>query len=651
MKKLATIIFIFFGTTLMAQNAYYDALAISQSLDAQNQFGPDQFYILGKYFDNSPEIAREISTNPFLKKYFNPEAKSLDRGAQTGNPKRNVSNYMKGVDVTQFANVLSDIMIEHAKDELTVAFFNRFQKFIEEHEEFKMLFPKTAANFNNLLFYKYSEMLPSLRTSFFEDLNQITYRIDDVLLLPKYRDLLNNFPEVSVTIASLRLIHDLETGNSNAAQLISEFAKLKQWETATSKGMKNMANSLRVAAIFSESLRSGANPISDNDAGLWITPKEIKEFVGNTDAFTIYLGLIYQQFKVNKIQFEVGDTAPKAFISLIDNNMATIEVMKNKVIDFIALADKVNANFRVVNRKTNLSEEITDDEIYNYITLSIDVIDYSFGIVQLFDKNIDSGNFLTIPRAANNLYKDIYSKEYNQAVVHAFDIFLELNRLIGHSANDDKIKKVNKDFFDYIEKARPYALFMANMVNAQSDAEIKAALDNLILPVGSSSVKKYSTYNLAFQSYLGARFTTGGTRPLQSSWNDSFGVSAPVGVSISHGLGKGGAVSLFVPLIDLGAIVDYKLSSDTTGEGETVQKDYKIELGQLFSPGAYLVYGLPWNIPLSLGFGGQYGPGLSKIDTTDGAIAENPYWRWSAFLSVDIPLFNLGNKSKTKKID
>ncbi len=654
MKKHFTLLFIFFASTLLAQNAYYDALEISERLNDNRQFGSNMFDVLGKYIGNNPEVAaREIAANPFLNKYYDPAVtKDVDKMGSGRDEGKGGMNYMKGIDVTQFANVLSDIMIGHAKDELTVAFFDRFQKFVDGHEEFKILFPKTTANFKNLLFYKYSEMLPALRTSFFEDLNQMAYRIDDVLLLPKYRDLLNNFPEVTMTIRSLQLVHQLETGTSNAADLIKEFAALPEWKTATSKGMKNMKNSIGAAAIFSESLR--AKPVSPAvgpyESELWVTPLQIKELIKDEDAFTIYLGLIYQQFKKEEIQFETGGPTPVVLISLMDNDLATIEIMKNKLTDFIAIADKVNKSFRAMNKKILFEKkDATNDDIYNYIALSIDVMDHSFGIVELFDTTVDMGNYLMIPKTANSLYEDIYSKDYNQAVVHAFDIFSELNTLITLSATTDDLKKVNKGFLDYIEKARPYALFMANMVSAQTDAEIKAALDNLILPVGSSSVKKYSGYNLAFQSYLGARVTTGGTRPIQSSWNDSFGVNAPIGIAVSTGFGKNGSLSFFVPLIDLGAIVDYKLNTDTTAEGETIQKDYKIELGQIFSPGAYLVYGLPWNIPLSLGFGGQYGPGLSKIDTAEGAIAENPYWRWSAFLSVDIPLFNLANKASTKK--
>jgi hypothetical protein len=49
----------------------------------------------------------------------------------------------------------------------------------------------------------------------------------------------------------------------------------------------------------------------------------------------------------------------------------------------------------------------------------------------------------------------------------------------------------------------------------------------------------------------------------------------------------------------------------------------------------------PYNLPLSLGVGAQYGPGLSKIEAGDNTVVTNPSWRWNIFLAVDIPFFTL----------
>ena len=232
------------------------------------------------------------------------------------------------------------------------------------------------------------------------------------------------------------------------------------------------------------------------------------------------------------------------------------------------------------------------------------------------------------------------------------DLKNKLDGFLTATEVDAEMNKKLNGFFDLFQKIKPYALFMANIVEAKDEKEVKAALDAAILPVGSSTIKKNSDFNFNIQSYLGVRNSF--TKPQSDadvSWNNRYGLSAPIGLSISHGFDKNwGAISLFVPLLDLGAIVDYKLKYKDQGTPtETAEsKDYTIKLGQIFSPGAYIVYGFGANIPLSFGIGGQHGPGLSKINEDSTTEITKPYWRWSMFLSVDIPLFNLSNKAKTK---
>ncbi|HRI22525.1 MAG TPA: hypothetical protein PLA68_16300, partial [Panacibacter sp.] len=213
-------------------------------------------------------------------------------------------------------------------------------------------------------------------------------------------------------------------------------------------------------------------------------------------------------------------------------------------------------------------------------------------------------------------------------------------------------------FIIYIEDVKPYALFMANMVEAKDEKEIKAALENVILPVVSSSIKKNTAFNISVQTYLGAYLAVSGknTALNNNSWSDKFGVIAPIGISWTPGCfswQKKGSLSIFTSLFDLGAIVDYNLKeepnpTDTDPDATVIKKDYEVKLGQIFSPGVYVVYGFFNNIPLSLGFGSQYGPGLSKIDAANNAVVNNPSWRWNFFLAVDMPFFTLKNKVKYK---
>ncbi len=667
--------------------AYYDAKLLAGFYEAAKPEGGisasdiDVQTILEYYYADT-DVAAAVLSNPFLKPYFieGESASTSESDTASAAVLKNKSFDLGGINVTRFANVLSEIMIDHAKQELTIAFFNRFQKFAEEHEEFKVLFPVTTGNLTSLLSYKYTEMLPALRAGFLDDLSKLTYTIDDLLLLPKYKTLLQQFPEVKITIRSLRLLHELESGASNAAEVLKDFAAFEQWDSSGSTALQNMGSSVKLANIFSQSLRS-------QEAGiLWVSPRELKEIVDDKVGFDMYLGLIYARVIKEKIEFTKADATSITFAGFMEQNKENLEMFQNKATEFISLADKVRDSFHENKSSSGIT---TSEELYNYISVSIDVIDYSFGIARLVDETIEAQNYISIARKSNDLFKAVYSRQYNQAVTYTFDIITEVNNLIANqhpaildidNATADENKTIDrlrkgeklsdtgleyltalsnaknpsdsqkylaiyrsKRLAKFLEKARPYALFMANMVNAKTDGEMRAALESAILPVGSSYIKKYSKFNFAVQSYLGARMTVGARGSRLNAWNDRVGVGAPIGLAFSKGYKKSGALSLFIPLLDLGAIVDYKLTAEEDASGTSVEKEYVIELGQIFSPGAFIVYGLPLNIPVSVGFGGQYGPGLSSIDATQQIEETNPTWRWSLFLAVDIPLFNIRN--------
>lgn len=623
-----------------------------------------------------------------------------------------------GVDVTNLANGITEFMIKRAKEELTVAFFERFQKFAKNNPEFQILFPKTTENLSGLLSYNYPQMLPALRTGFLEDLSKITYNLDDVLALPRYKTLLQNFPEVRVAIRSLRLVHEIETGASNAADIIKEFSSFDEFDfnnITTSNNLKNVGSTLKIASLFSESVRNDTSKSHVNN--VWVTGKELNELFKDKILFNIYMGLIYQQSKNDFLRYKDKNGETKDFYSLLavqaqNNNLF---VFQNKLKEFFELTTEVNNTFKDIKSKIDSNKRPSNDEYYNYVNVSLDLVDYSFSIAKIFTEIPKVDNYMTIAKKSNSLYKDIYTKKYSQAVKDAIDIFTQIDTLVKanletniqnikdnlSSSNNEVVKRLalgtnpfklrfvtkkdidivsnltsenektlgsyyktdkksNRNKLDsllhFIEKVKPYALFMANMVEAKDEASVIAALENVILPVGSSSIKKNAkgfSGNISVQSYLGAFWTPYTTSSSNTVWKDKFGVTAPIGISWTPGFlswQKVGSLSIFASFLDLGAIVDYKLQKDSLNPtSTTASKSYSIQLGQIFSPGLYAVYGFPWKLPLSIGIGNQYGPGLSKV-TSDATTVDNPTWRWNVFLGVDLPFFTLSNKVKTSNL-
>jgi hypothetical protein len=170
------------------------------------------------------------------------------------------------------------------------------------------------------------------------------------------------------------------------------------------------------------------------------------------------------------------------------------------------------------------------------------------------------------------------------------------------------------------------------------------AINAAALPPGSSAVKKASLFNLSIQMHLGGAMTAhtfdkDGKAP--KSWKDLMSVTLPVGVSLNTGFGKGGCLGLFGSIIDIGALAQYQIESSSQSQS----LNERITFQNVFSPGVMLSYGFPWNLPLSLNFGAQYGPGLTSVSSSSTQTV-NPTWRLLGSLTVDIPAFTIVNINK-----
>ena len=108
-------------------------------------------------------------------------------------------------------------------------------------------------------------------------------------------------------------------------------------------------------------------------------------------------------------------------------------------------------------------------------------------------------------------------------------------------------------------------------------------------------------------------------------------------------------------MVDLGALLSYRLSgtdegagdSDTDGAGGpdaasdvTVGALPDVSFREVFAPGGALVLGLGKS-PMALTFGAQFLPELRDVRVNGVERPDGSVVRWSAGLHVDLPLLNL----------
>ena len=406
--------------------------------------------------------------------------------------------------------------------------------------------------------------------------------------------------------------------------------------------------------------------------------------LSDTVTLKIYLGLLYQKMENIAFRYAPGKyTSVQAFMR---DNADDILKIADLVENFLVLANDAEQTLKdIKTKKSNL----TNDDYSTYIEKAINVVDYGFKVANAIKEGIANDRYIVMARNANNLYKNIYTKNYSAAVMNAYLILQEVlekpkeaiaakdsafaadtaNKISASAKTNFTATKTRLDiskFFSidsikdrskFVEGALKYGNVMAGIVKSQSPEEAQAAIEAAVLPAGSSSIKKNSAWNISLNAYIGGYFgrSYNSTDQIDGS-NSKVGVTAPVGFAVSKGLGFWkdgrtlGSLSAYFTVIDVGAIAGYRLNDDSTA------LEQKVTLNDIFAPGGYLVYGigLPFKkapyIPLSVGYGWQYGSKLYyKNDEGKLLVSDKSRWRSNWFVAIDIPLANFWTKGYKKK--
>lgn len=198
---------------------------------------------------------------------------------------------------------------------------------------------------------------------------------------------------------------------------------------------------------------------------------------------------------------------------------------------------------------------------------------------------------------------------------------------------------------DWLRKFIPFFITIAA---ADDAAEMEGALEAFAAPPGSHLAKRRGGSpgtRVSLNAYLGV---AGGGEVLLADKalpGGRIGPFAPIGIEIGRSLPRSSSVGVFIPVLELGALLDYRVrdGEDTTASDAdgtaSVKAAPKIGFAQIVSPGVFAVFGLGKS-PLSLGLGGVFTPRLRDV-TSGGESVPVAAFRFGAFFAVDIPLLFL----------
>ena len=648
MKKNINFLFLlilFFSIKLLGQsynkqNTYLDAQKLADikktiPISSKN----DTIYEISSYLNAFRQIVykygsdEELLTNPFIKDYLlgvyppltsSPDQIIKDVNGSKSKPTKvfsvtkqyqadeSVATSLEAVNFQASAiNGLANFMAGRFKQEvLQVAIDQLFKQIKTEHDsEFiNAIFPKTFKHisflYGNGSSAYYTADLILLRQTAQIDIEQLPYN-----LIRNSNNLLPGLiakPEIRDMLTLGTYIVEYSKQGQPLDKLLTILANEKYpSESAVCK-------MLNIADLISQALLS-EQTIGNNDG--WINPMSVLPAMSNSTKdleVRYFYGLIYQQL-IN---------IPELRTYLLSDNTDNIQHIASKIQNLIHFVSKLNSVYNYVqSKKFNLK---SSEEIITYIK------DVNQSICQFA-----------------NVLKDIpeinYSLRFDDSILNSSTRYISLIEALIREDYQKVIPLLLIEFGDYMHgsgEAIRTATFISQLATIENAGDMETLLNSYALPIGSSSIKRHSRFNISLNGYVGL---TGGWETafgsLKNQTKLNVGLAAPIGVSATICNGR---LTPFVSLIDLGSIVNERLNNDTTSYAG-------LKFEQFFTPGIGLFYNFR-KLPITLGLHYYYIPNLRTIKYESGTVVitetNRSVSRLNFSLLVDIPFFTLYNIRK-----
>ncbi|MEM1327316.1 MAG: hypothetical protein AAGI23_15240 [Bacteroidota bacterium] len=390
----------------------------------------------------------------------------------------------------------------------------------------------------------------------------------------------------------------------------------------------------------------------------WITKQQFEQLMDDPIRRDAFLGLLYQRLKtVNpNINF-----SPEG-----------IALTSTKLINTIYELDELRANVKYQKLQ---GKQLNFQDYYPFIRTTVDMLNIllttPIGATALDQQFTSLQDVPQISDQSLSLFENVFAENYGEAIrnvtnlltiiwdvdvenaqaemkaIQAAPLLAQQNASVPtnlKALEKQSKKRIKKN--DQLKKAMVvYGTFMANIVAAQTADQVRGAIKAVAVPPGSSSVKRTAKFNVALNSYFGGgayQETLTAPQVTQNQQSSSVGLAVPVGVTASlGGLGKNGnwSYSLFVPVLDIGAVTAYRIDQQNVGGSGNLPE---LTFGNLIAPGGYLIVNLPKS-PFSISAGAQFGPQARQI-TVNGLDLNSSAWRYGATFTIDVPVFNFFNR-------
>ncbi|MEN9347236.1 MAG: hypothetical protein RLZZ77_747, partial [Bacteroidota bacterium] len=530
-------------------------------------------------------------------------------------------------DATNIIVGITDFLVERGKQELSIAFFDRFKQDLKDYPELTFLFPKSANIISSIETYNIVNVLPQLREAFIKDLLNTPDNILDLRdfdmsdcseAIKKKKEnceerskivsgwfMKDGKPNLQV-ILPLKVASGLMHGKNviDIMQSISGDSKLCQADG-------DLNSAIKLTYMLMEGLKSS------NPSEIFVSKNQVEFLLNDKNFMQLWLLLVESKFKTidcyKNLKIEGRD------IKEVFNDLEKISNLCSIGFEGITA---INTSW-----KEYLS--VKDSTAEKKAAAWLDVMSTSVDAIQKTHETMMSalavGNDEILKTLSANLdiiqdmITDIQSKNYPGLFTEMLLLF-ETNDWLKNKANGEST--LHAKFYNYLSLA-------SSMATAKTPEEVKNALESAALPVGSYRLKQQSRFSMMVNGYIGYAWDIEMT---QAKHVYGRGIYAPVGVSLSWGMRKYD-FGVFASAFDFGSIASYRIQNET----DTIQQKFAFE--SLFSPGIHASIRLLKPIVLSVGV--RSTPKLFYNDTAGELIIKPQQTTLNVGLLIDIPIFNL----------
>ncbi|CAA9299565.1 MAG: hypothetical protein AVDCRST_MAG68-557 [uncultured Gemmatimonadetes bacterium] len=466
---------------------------------------------------------------------------------------------------------LTDFLVERAKDDVAFGFVLTVKRNVHGDAFISAGWPRSYALMQRIETETFQQFMPLLRSAFVDDMNEFPTRAEEISTALK----LGATQKVYVQGVAIAFRRGLEIrSGAPPAVAISNLVDVARTDMDNTR----MRAALHLTGLLAREYGAGG------------ADSLVQELTGSQAAS---LRRYFVAFAAHDMVSLETDNTERA------KAREMLSIVQAREADAIALLGQLRTLRGTAQSVAALGNGISADSSFRVVLAAtasaLEVLRLAprFTFAPGTPAGTDVTRFAQFLDDAARLHQSLVQRDYGAVVT-----WLIQNpnlRMCGDpAATPDRSDKACAGRLQYLSLA-------SSLAAAQNAEEVTVALRTLSAPVGSFRAKRgkpgqvLEPQTVSVVGYLGAgvyRTQVGSENLISPS------LALPVGVEVSGGI-PWGAVSLFVPLLDLGPVATGRL-----GDVRELS-DPEVGFEEVFAPGVFLMFNATRSFPLSLGIGAQ----------------------------------------------